>query len=345
MTSTTPPSEEPFAATPAWIGKLPVVVQAPVARRELQWRGFAPNVRGALLVLGSAILFTSMATLAKHLGESLNFFQVVFFRTLVGLLFVLPFLANAGMDAVRTTKPGLHTLRGVMGNTAMILGFYALIHLPLADANAISFARALFLVPLAIVFLGETVGARRISATAVGFLGVLIMLRPTGTIEPAAMAAVGQSVFVAATIVCVKILSRTDRPVTLLFYSGVFGLIITALPAWYVWQAPSLWQLGLLVLMGALGVSAQTCFVNAYRVGEATALAPFDYTRLLFAAIAGLLFFGDVPDAYTLAGAAIIVAATLYIGRREAKLGKEVTPAAGDMGGAAVPIKKTGGEP
>lgn len=291
------------------------------------WQKLAPNVRGAILVLFSAVLFTAMATLAKLLGTRLDSFQVVFFRTLTGLFFILPFLYREGRRGMKFDRPGLHLARGVFGNIAMICGFYALIHLPLADANAITFARALFVVPLAMIFLGEAVGARRLTATAVGFLGVLIMLRPTGTVEPAALAAVGQAVFVAVTVICVKILSRTNSPVALLTSSAAIGLVITTIPAIIVWQTPTWNEFFLLLLMGAFGVSAQNCFIRAYAVGEATAMAPFDYTRLLFAAIAGYFVFAHVPDIWTITGAAIIVATTLYIARREAMLGRQKPPA------------------
>ncbi len=291
------------------------------------WNGLAPNIRGAIWTVLAAALFSCMATLAKFLGGRLDHFQVTFFRTLTGLLFILPFLVGNGRQGWRTQRPGLHILRGLFGNLGMICGFYALIHMPLADANAITFARALFVVPLAVIFLSETVGTRRSVATVIGFLGVLIMLRPTGTIEPAALAAVSQAMLVAGAIICVKILSRTDPTVTLLFYSSIIGLLITAIPAAIVWQAPTMEEYLLLLAMGAFGVAAHNCFIRGYAVGEASAMAPFDYTRLLFAAIAGFIVFSEVPDEWTIVGAAIIVGSTLYIARREAQLGRKPTPA------------------
>ncbi len=291
------------------------------------WNGMAPNVRGAIWTVLAAALFSCMATLAKFLGGRLDHFQVTFFRTLTGLLFILPFLVGNGRQGWKTERLPLHILRGVLGNVGMICGFYAMIHMPLADANAITFARALFVVPLAVFFLSEVVGVRRSAATAVGFIGVLIMLRPTGAIEPAALAAVSQAMLVAGAIICVKLLSRTDGTVTLLFYSSIIGLIITAIPAAIVWQPPTAMEYLLLAAMGAFGVAAHNCFIRGYAVGEASAMAPFDYTRLLFAAIAGYLVFSDVPDLWTIVGASIIVGSTLYIARREAAAGSKPTPA------------------
>lgn len=201
----------------------------------------------------------------------------------------------------------------------MMCGFYALVHLPLADANAISFARALFLVPMAFFFLSERVGVRRIAATIVGFVGVLLIVRPSGSMETASLVAVFGAMLVSGAVVCVKILSRTDGPGTLLFFSAVIGLFITTVPAVMVWQWPSAGDFWLLMAMGVFGVAAQTCFLNAYSVGEVSALAPFDYLRLILAGAVGFFVFADVPDQLTILGASLIVLSTLYITLREAR--------------------------
>lgn len=288
----------------------------------LRFKALPPNVQGVLWLLASAILFTAMGTLAKLLGGRLHAFQVSFFRALFGLIVVLPFLVRAGMPALKTARPGLQLVRTLTGSTAMLCGFYALVHLPLADAMAISFSRSLFLVVLAIVFLREVVGPRRLIATLVGFAGVLIMLRPTGAVEPAALVAVLGALLVAMAAIFVKILSRTDGTVTLLVYAGLMGCLVTGVPAAMNWTQPTLNELGLLFAMGAVGAGAHSCFIRGYAVGEATAITPIDYTRLIFAGVAGFLVFGDVPDAITILGALIIVGSSLYITYREARRGE-----------------------
>jgi drug/metabolite transporter (DMT)-like permease len=285
------------------------------------WQGvlaLPPNLRGALWMLGSAFLFTVMATLVKMLGTSLSSFEVAFFRSLTGLLFILPLIIRQGYRGVGTGRPWLHLLRGALGSMGMMLGFYAFVHLPLATASAISFSRTLFLVPLAFLFIGETVGMRRLMATAVGFIGVLIILRPSATMEPAAFIAVFSAIVIAGAVTCVKLLSRTDGPMVLLLTSSVIGLVVTALPAAMTWVTPSWSQLAGLVVMGAFGIGAQTCFIRAYAIGEVSALAPIDYTRLLLATAVGFFLFGSVPDVWVFVGAAVIVASTLYITLREA---------------------------
>jgi len=288
------------------------------ARQVTLFTALPANVRGALWTLVAAVLFSAMMALAKFLGGRFDSMQVAFFRALTGLLFVIPLLVREGGAGFRTRRPLLHTARGFAGSSAMLCGFYALIHLPLADATAITFARALFLVPLAILVLGEKVGMRRMSATAMGFVGMLIMLNPTGDLNSAALIAALGAALVALALTFVKLLSRTESTLTLLFYSGIFGVLFTSIPAANVWITPGWADLGLLLLMGGVGVAAHACMIRGYATAEATALAPFDYTRLIFAGLIGYLVFADIPTWRTAAGAAIIVAATLYITYREA---------------------------
>jgi len=293
-----------------------------------RWGRMPPNLRGTVLVLCSAVLFTVMQVIVKLLGGTVHPFEIAFFRALTSVLFIGPLIWRLGPAGFKTTRPGLMIIRGISGASAMLCGFYAIAHLPLADATSISFSRALFVVPLAVLFLGESIGPRRLVATLVGFGGVLIISWPSGTMEPGTMAAIGNAFFVAAAIIFVKILSRTDSTTTLLFYSGVFGMIATAIPASLYWQWPDLRELLLLVCMGGAGIMAQSCFIRAYSIGEATALAPLDYTRILFSTAAGFFIFATVPGWQTAVGAVIIAGSTLYITLREArKADVAITPA------------------
>jgi len=289
------------------------------ARLLVRWRHLPANLRGALWMLASALLFVAMSTLVKFLGQNLNSFQVAFFRAATGLIFILPFMIRAPGNLFRPKRLHLHLARGIAGACAMMCGFYGFTYLPLADATAITFARALFLVPLAMLVLREVVGPRRLGATLVGFVGVLIILRPTGSTDPAALVALTGAALVAVAVIFVKVLSRDNDPLTLLFTSGIISTVVTLGPALWFWTMPTWEQWVLLMLMGAFGVAAHTCFVRAYAVGEATALAPLDYTRLIFATMVGFFVFADLPDLYTVLGAVIIVASTLYITVREAQ--------------------------
>lgn len=281
------------------------------------------NVRGALWTVLGCVFFTGMMTLVKSMSADFNTFQLAFFRALFGFFAVVPFMIRIGPSVIRTRRLGLHALRCICGAAAMLCGFFAITHLSLADAVSISYARALFLIPLAVVFLNEVVRVRRWTATGVGFIGVLVMMRPTGDIAPATFVALGGAFLVAGVTIFIKELARTERPETMLFFSGTVSSAVALVPALFVWRTPDLDQLAVLMVMGGCGAAGQYCMIRGFRVGEATALIPFDYTRLLFAGVIGYLLFFEVPDAWTLSGAAIIVVSTLYIALREARLGRQ----------------------
>ncbi len=288
-----------------------------------RWTALPANVRGALWILAASILFSTMAALVKTLGARLDSFQIAFFRCAFGLAVILPFMVRAGPSVFRTDRLPLHVFRALTGVTAMFCGFYALTHLPLADATAISFAKPLFMIVLAVFFLRETVRWRRWTATAVGFVGVLIMIRPgEAGLDPALLAALFGTLCVAVVVVLIKRLSTTEAPLTILFTFGVVSTLVSAIPAALVWRMPTAEELILLVLVGALGAAGQSCGIRGFRVGEATAVVPFDYSRLLFAGAFGYMLFGDIPTVHTVIGAGLIVASTLYIALREAKLGR-----------------------
>jgi drug/metabolite transporter (DMT)-like permease len=282
------------------------------------WQRLPANLRGALWVVLSCLSIASMAALVKTLGAHLDSFQLAFFRAGFGLLTVLPFAIGAGVGVLRTRRPGLHLARGIAGTVAMMCGFFALTRLSLADATAITFTTPLFLTVLAALVLHETVRRRRWSATACGFLGVLIMLRPgDGVLEPAALAALLGAACIATVRLLIKRLAETDGSLTIIVWFGLISTAVSAVPAALVWRTPTLFELGLLALLGCLASLTQVCMIRGYRIGEASALAPFEYARLPFAMMYGFLLFAELPDLYTSLGAAIIVASTLYIARRE----------------------------
>ena len=278
-------------------------------------------------------MFTFTGVLVKTLGQTLHPFEISLFRGLVALAVILPIFVRTGgiIAGMKTQIPLLQLTRGVVGSLAMFLGFYAIVALPLADAQAISFSRNLFLVPLAAFILAETVGPRRAIAAGVGFIGVLIMLRPgmgeggdeaSIILRLGAAAALGHAFLVALATVLVNIASRYDGPVTLMFYTNIVSVTLIAIPTIFVWQTPNMTELAMLVAMGVLATASHNCFIRAFAMGEASVIAPVDYSRLIFAALAGWLVFASVPDIYTIIGASIIVASSFYIVRREAGLQK-----------------------
>jgi drug/metabolite transporter (DMT)-like permease len=205
---------------------------------------------------------------------------------------------------------------GVIG---MILQFYAFQKLPLADANALSFTRTLWLVPLAAIMLREAMGAHRIIAAIVGFVGVLVMLHPGGGgfVGVPQLCMLTAALLFAFTVTGMKALTRDHPPSTLLYWSASLGLLFTLPFAFFAWRWPSPGDFVLLCLMGAIATVNQACYIKGMQVADATAMAPFDYTRLVFSAGIGFLVFGEVPGGLTLTGAAIVIGSTLYITWRE----------------------------
>lgn len=271
-------------------------------------------------MLGSAVGFTVMTVLIKFLGEDYPAALQTFYRQTAGLLVLAPLILRDWRGAFRTTRPGILLFRSAAGTLAMILAFYAYQKMPLADANALSFTRSLWLVPLALFVLHEKLGPARIGAALVGFAGVLIMLRPGvggAALGWPALAALASAFLFALTITGMKVMVRDHSPFVLLVYSAVLGFIFALPPALFVWRWPEPIDLVLLAGMGVMGTITQGCYIKGMQIGDAAAMAPIDYTRLVFAAIAGFILFQELPGLWTMVGAGIVVASTLFITWRE----------------------------
>lgn len=299
------------------------------AHLEARWLMLPGNLRGALWMIASGLGFTLMAVAIKFLGNRLDSFQIAFFRCLIGFVAILPFVAGYGLPALKTRSLGIHALRGLFGLIAMFASYYAIARIPLASYTALSFTKPLFSTVLAVVLLQEVVRWRRWSATAVGFLGVLVMVRPgAGTFDGAAIFALVDSLSIAFLVTLVKRLPPGETPLGMMFYFGIFSSLAALPPALWVWRSPSISEWALLIVIGVLGALAQSFWIRAYRAGEASAVAPFDYLRLLFAGVAGFMMFAESPDLWTLAGAAIIVISAVYIARRETQQSRAARAAA-----------------
>ncbi len=298
------------------------MAEASISQREPRPR--SRNLEGALWMLGSALTFTVMTTLIKYLGADYPATLQTFYRQAAGLLVMLPVIARDPRGTLHTTRPGILMVRSVAVIAGTILSFYAYQKLPLADANALSFTRTLWLVPLALFVLREAVGGARIAATLVGFGGVLRMLRPSarpGAAGPTA-AALSAAADFATTIAGMKIMSRDHSVTTLMSWSAVLGFVLSIPPALFVWRWPTPVDLALLAAMGVLATLNQFAYTKGISVGDTAAMAPMDYTRLIFAVSLGYLLFGEIPDALTMSGAAIIIASTLYITLLEVRVGR-----------------------
>jgi drug/metabolite transporter (DMT)-like permease len=273
-------------------------------------------------MLASAATFSVMSTLIKYLGSDYPAALQTFYRGVAGFVILLPWILKDIRAAYRTSRAWILIYRSAVGTAAMILSFYSFQKLPLADANALSFTRTLWLVPLAYFLLREKVGPARIAAALVGFGGVLLMLQSLaseghGHLGLPQIAGLAAAAMFATTITGMKSLTRDHNSFTLLVWAATLGFVFALPGAVIAWRWPTPLDLFLLCLMGAIGTLTQYCYIRGMQVGDAAAMAPIDYTRLVFTALIGFLAFHEVPRAMTIAGAAIVVASTLFITWRE----------------------------
>lgn len=288
--------------------------------------GLPAPVRGALWMCAAATAFALMVNLVRHLTESLPPLEVVFFRTAFGLIAMLPWLLRRGFGELRTGHFRLHLLRALIGIFAMVGWFTTLSLLPLAEATALSFTAPIFTSVLAVLLLGEVMRARRWSATIVGFLGALVIIRPGfQAVQPAALLAIGTAAIWAASTILIKVMARTESAGAITTYMVLLTTPITLVAALFVWQTPSLEQLGWAALLGAAGSTGHVCMSRALATTDATLVVPFDYLRLPIVALIAFAVFGQAPDLWVWIGGGVIAASGIYIARREGRL----APAAG----------------
>lgn len=283
--------------------------------------GLSPNARGALWMLASAVCFSTMTSLVKFLGDGYPATVQTFYRQGASFIVLLPMMMRSRGAVFATTRPIMLTARSLVATVGLILSFYSFQHMPLADANALSFTRTLWIVPLAAFVLREKVGPLRLSAAAVGFLGVMVMIRPgvggQFAMGMPALAALASALLFAFTITGMKVASRDHSSNTLLVWSVALGFLLSIPPALFTWIWPTPLDFVLLFTMGVVATLNQYCFIQGMKEGDAAAMAPIDYTRLVFAASIGFFVFHEVPNLWTILGAAIVVGSTLFITWRE----------------------------
>ena len=282
------------------------------------WQRIPANIRGAVLVVTGGVLLIVMASIVKRLGQTLPVFEILFIRFLAGLFVIMPVIWRMGFHVTRTAKIHLHATRSLVGFMGNLCFFFALIHIPLADTVTIQFSRPLFMIVIAGMFLGEAVGLKRSITTLVGFGGILMITRPfSAGFDPWALSALGGAVFGVLVVLTVKLLSRTEHILTIMFYFAVFTTTFAFVPAMLTWQTPTTTELALLILTGALGIVGQGMFSQGVGLGETSFVMPFDYMRIVYGFFLGVVWFGEVPALWSFAGAAVIIATSIYLLRTE----------------------------
>lgn len=276
------------------------------------------NVKGGVVLMVAACGFSLMTLLIKLAGQNLHVTQILLTRQAIMAAIVSPTIFSNFPGVLRTSRPGLQALRVLLAMIAMLLGFSAVIHMPLADVTAIGFAKSFFITIFAIIILKEEIGARRWGAVIVGFIGVLIILRPgTEAFTYYGIYALISAACVGTVLVLIRLMARTDKPTTILAYQALGVGFLMAFPGIWYWQTPTFEEWLLLAAIGLVSYGSQLANIYSYKWGEASVMASLDYVRLIYAILLGFLFFGNLPDLWTWVGATIIILASLYTIRRE----------------------------
>lgn len=274
--------------------------------------------RGALFLLASSAVFSAVGTLVKILTAQLPIEMVVFFRNSVGLVLLLPLLCAGGRVNLQTTRIWDHTARAVSGVLAMYCFFYAIRHLHLAEAISLNFTSPLIIPLLAYVLLKERVSRFVVGVLVVGFLGVLLVIKPgVGVFQPAALVGTLSAFFAAFALINIRRLTNTEPAIRVVFYFALIASAITLLPMLRVWVTPTMPQALMLAGVGVFATLGQWLLTRGYASGPAGKLAVFHYSAVIFAGAVDWIVWQSRPDAWSLAGVALITAAGIVVSRTE----------------------------
>ena len=290
----------------------------------------APFLKAAGLMLLSTMFFGLMAVVIRIASDAgIATVEIAFFRNFFGLLALLPFLHRSGRAVFRTRQLPRYLVRCLIGVGSMLCGFWAIGHLPMAQAISLSYSAPLFVTIFAVIWLGEVVRRRRWTAVVLGFIGVLVIVRPgTEGFSAGSLVAIAAAVLSSVVAIQIKQLSRVDAPDTIVFYTYVFWVPLSLVPALFDWQWPQgiawLW----LVAIGVLGTGGQLFWTRALKLGEVSALTPISFMQLPMVTVLAWLLFGELISGWTIAGALVIFGANGYIAHREVQLSRRAATTA-----------------
>ena len=280
---------------------------------------------GMLAGAGAFLAFTIMNVFAKLLSENHSVIEIAFYRNVVAIvpfLLMIFVLGDRNIMVIRT-KPGFVISRAVFGTLSLTLTFGAYSVMPMAETNALMFTASLFIPVLGVLFLNERVGVYRWSAVLIGFVGVVVMLKPSGDVYLLGVGlALGAALMQAILQVVLRHLGPHERPETVTFYFFAIGIAVTALAMPFVAVTPTLDEIPLLLGVGLSGSAAQWCLTVAFRNAPAAVVAVFNYSGIIWATLFGWLIWNDWPLPTVFIGAAIVIASNLLIIWRESRLGK-----------------------
>jgi drug/metabolite transporter (DMT)-like permease len=281
-------------------------------------------LRGIAWMVLSTLFFAIMHGLVRHVSATIHPFEIAFFRNLFGLLVIAPWLLRLGLVPLRTTRIATHGIRAGLNVIAMLMFFTALSIAPLTDVTALAFTAPIFASLLAMMVMGELVGPRRWAAIAVGFAGVVVVLRPGfGEVGGGELLALVAAAVWGGVLVIIKSLGRTDTSVTITAYMSLLMTPLALIPALFVWQWPDWPTLGWLVAIGIFGNLGQLTTAQALREAETSVVMPFDFGKLVWITVIAYLAFGEVPSPFAWLGGGMILASAVYIVLRERKVERQ----------------------
>lgn len=276
------------------------------------------NVRGILLAVISGILLSGATAIGKQLTAELPPFQVGFVRGVLLFLFMLPWMLRIGIRQFRPHRWWVHIARAIISAIAVLLWFWALPRIPLAELIALEFTSPLFVLVAAILLLGERSYTWRWMALGAGFAGSMLIVRPGfSEVSPGMIAILLSAICFAANRVMAKYLLRTDTPTTLVVIRAVLVALFMLPPALFVWEWPTTTQWGWLLLLGGIGMVNQFTATWAIKLADLGSIEPVNFLRLVWAALIGFFFFAEVPSILTMIGGSIMIGSVVYVTRRE----------------------------
>ncbi|MEM7405218.1 MAG: DMT family transporter [Pseudomonadota bacterium] len=279
------------------------------------------QAKGIFWSLVAGVLFVGVTGIVRHLGSDMNAVQSAFIRYVFGTLLFLPLYLQLMRARTYPRQIGLHVLRGLVHGVGVMLWFYAMARIPIAEVTAIGFSAPIFVTIGAAMFLGERLHARRITAVVFGFAGAIVILRPgVEAIQAGALAQLVAAPLFAISMIVAKQLSRTESSAAIVAYLSVFVALVLAPPAMMVWRTPTLEETFWLFLTAVVATAGHYALTLSFKYAELTVLQPFTFLQLVWATLLGYYVFAEVPDAFTWVGGILIVASASYIAHREAQL-------------------------
>ena len=266
-----------------------------------------PPLRGVMLMMISAVGVVAMNVSIRQIADDIHPFVIAFFRHTIGVCLLVPLFVRPGRNPFRTANFSLQGLRAILNVIAMLAYFLALTMEPLAKVVALTFTAPLIATIGAVLLLGEKVTRARYLALAIGFGGAMVILRPWAVeVSTGSLLLIMSSTTWGMALVVIKVLSRRDSPVTIALYASLLQLPVCLIAALFYWQWPTLYQLFIMALIAIFGSTTQLALAQAFREADATVVLPADFSKLVFAGLAGWLFFGELPAIWIWIGGTVV---------------------------------------